>query len=283
MNVPQFVTFVRQFLLSVWERYHQNHCLQAAGNLAFTTVLSIIPVAIVMSSILLDFKHISDAFRLAQEYLLDKLIPSTAESVRELMPEITSTAENITFLSLLLLLTTSILLLRSIDETINIIWRLDGDGSVQKPFRLHYYLLVIVLAPVLLGLSLSITSYLSSLPFINNELRANLYEHYLLWLSPLCLNVITFSLLYKYSPRVTVTTKVALIGGVIAAVLFEAAKWLFSFYIVSFPNYQIIYGALSFIPIFLLWIYISWAIILFGAEVSYKIWVDSEGRQALKT
>jgi len=281
MNVPQSVTFVRLFLLSVWERYHQNHCLQAAGNLAFTTVLSITPVAIVMSSILLDFKHISDAFMLAQEYLLDKLIPSTAESVRELIPGITDTAENITFLSLLLLFATSILLLRSIDETINTIWRV--DGAVNKFFRFHYYLLVIVLAPVLLGLSLSITSYLSSLPFINNQLHVNLYEHFLLMISPLCLNVITFSLLYKYSPRVRVTTRVALIGGVAAAVLFEAAKWLFSFYIVSFSNYQLIYGVLSFIPIFLLWIYISWAIVLFGAEISYKIWVDSDGRQVLKT
>lgn len=272
MNFSHSITSMRQFLLSLWERYHEDHCLQAAGNLAFTTVLSIIPMAIVMSAVLLDFKHIRDASVKAQEFLLDKLVPSTADSIRDLMPGITSTAESITFVSLLFLLATSILLLRSIDETINTIWKL--DTSKKKSFRIHYYLLVIILAPVLLGLSLSITSYLSSLPFINMGANADKIEYYLLSLSPVILNAVTFSLLYKYSPRVEVAGIHALIGGVVAAILFEIANMLFSLYIVNFPNYQIIYGALSFIPIFLIWIFISWAIVLFGAEICYQLWAE---------
>ena len=96
-------------------------------------------------------------------------------------------------------------------------------------------------------------------------------EYYLLGITPIVLNAIAFTLLYKFSPQVYVSIKHARIGGIVAAIMFEGAKQVFSIYIFSFPNYQLIYGALSFIPIFLLWVFISWAIILLGAELTYAV------------
>lgn len=269
MKLKLHVVRLYNFTHLVWTQYHKDRCLEASGNLAFTTVLSVVPVAIVMASVLSHFQHISAASLRMQNFLLEKLVPTTAESVRNNLPEITSTAEHITLVSLLFLLVTAILLLRSIDETINKIWKLHPDTN--KTIRIHYYLLVIVLSPLLLGLSLSITSFLRSLPYIDTGLSMFNLEYYILGIIPVVLNAVVFTVLYKFSPRARVRLKHARTAAIVAAVMFELAKYLFSLYIVGFPNYQIIYGALSFIPIFLLWIYISWAIILFGAEICHAL------------
>lgn len=270
MNFKIQVTKLFGFIRRVLQQYYQDGCLDAAGNLAFTTVLSIVPVAIIVVSVLSGFEKISDASARVQSFLLGKLLPGTADSVRNYLPGITATAENIKLVSLFFLFVTAVFLLRSIDESINAIWKL--DPTVKKKIRIHYYLLVIVLSPVLLGLSLSISSFLISMPYIDAGLSLFDFEYYLLGIIPVILNAVVFTLLYKFSPRVWVSFKHAATGGIIAAVLFELAKHVFSLYVVGFPNYQIIYGALSFIPIFLLWIYISWTIILLGAEISFSLW-----------
>lgn len=262
------------FLLRVCRHYLQDRCFEASGNLAFATVLSIIPVTIIMVSILSNFNDISVASDKVEEFLLENLVPSAAENVINFLPELKDTTKRITTWSLLFLLATAVLLLRSIDDAINTIWK--HDPAFKKSFRLHYYVLVIILSPVLLGLSLSLTSIFNYLPKIDVDFALPFTGYYLLALIPVALNTVAFTLLYKFSPQKYVAIKYARIGGFVAAILFEIAKHTFSLYIASFPNYQIIYGALSFIPIFLLWIYISWAIILFGAEISHSVWIEAE-------
>ncbi|MFV2055799.1 MAG: YihY family inner membrane protein [Thiohalomonadales bacterium] len=258
------------FVLQVGRHYLRDRCFEASGNLAFTTVLSIIPITIIVVSILSKFNGISQATDKFQNFLFENLVPSVAEDVINYFPQLISSTDKITAWSLIFLLVTAVLLLRSIDDAINTIWQLDEKAN--KSIRLHYYILVIVIAPVLLGLSFSLTSivnfsvYIKTIPVMHDA------ERYLLGVVPLLLSTVAFTLLYKFSPRKYVSIKNAGIGGFIAALLFYMAKYLFTIYISSFPNYQIIYGALSFFPIFLIWIYISWSIILLGAEISHSLW-----------
>lgn len=259
------------------KRYGQDDCLESASSLAFTTILSIIPVAIVMVSVVSNFHDLSDISQRGQNFLLDNLIPDAASHVREYVINIGSTTGKITSISLLFLLFTAILLVRSIDETINKIWKIEWEK--RKAIRFLYYLLVVILSPILLGLSLTITSLIVSLPYIKEGVTFFNAKIFILGLLPVLLTAVVFTIIYKFSPRTYVSIKHARIGGFVAALLFELAKYIFSWYVIYFPSYQIIYGAVSFIPIFLMWIYISWAIILFGAEITYVLGVD---RKTLK-
>lgn len=266
------VKFTADFTWFTLKQYAQDDCLESASSLAFTTLLSIIPVAIVMVSVVSSFHDLSEISQRGQDFLLDNLIPDVASHVREYVVNIRSTNGKLTSISLLFLLFTAILLVRSIDETINKIWKIVWEK--RKAIRFIYYLLVVILSPILLGLSLTITSLMVSLPYISEGVTFFHAEIYILGLLPVLLTAVVFSIIYKFSPRTYVSIKNARIGGIVAALLFELAKYLFSWYIIYFPSYQIIYGAVSFFPIFLMWIYISWAIVLFGAEITYALGVD---------
>jgi len=131
------------------------------------------------------------------------------------------------------------------------------------------YWAVLTLSPLLVGLSLVVSSYLTSIPLIYGTAQSiGLSEGLLLNYTPFFLVSIAFSILYIVVPNCNVAIRHGILGGVVAGILFEIAKWGFTLYITLFPTYQLLYGALAAIPIFLLWVYLSWMIILFGAEVA---------------
>lgn len=120
------------------------------------------------------------------------------------------------------------------------------------------------------------TTYITSLSLLHGP-DALPGAETLLGLMPLAFSVAAFTLLYSAVPNARVPVRHALMGGVFTAVLFEAAKTLFGLYVSLFPGYQLIYGAFATVPIFLLWIYLSWMIVLFGAVLvcnlsSSRLW-----------
>lgn len=134
--------------------------------------------------------------------------------------------------------------------------------------RFSIYFILLTLGPVLIGISLSITTYLSTLTFFANTISIGNSQYNFLTLLPLIATTFAFTLLYKIVPNVKIPFTHALIGGIVAAVLFELAKRGFAFFITSFSTYQLIYGALAAIPLTLIWLYVSWLVILIGAEVT---------------
>ena len=162
----------------------------------------------------------------------------------------------------------AVMLISAIDSTLNTIWR---DTSKRRLMvSLAIYWMILTLGPVLIGSGLAATSYLISLTQFAEEYVSGV-RSFALWFVPVITSFFAFVLLYQLVPNRPVRFRYAAFGALIAAVLFELSKQVFSLYITHFPTYQAIYGALATVPILLVWIYLSWNIVLVGAELTVSL------------
>ena len=174
-------------------------------------------------------------------------------------------AGRLTAIGLLFLVVTAVMLLATIEGALNDIWRVPNTRKLLHRFLSYWALLT--LGPILVAVSLTLTSKILMLPFISHA-EATLLRETLDVVFPLAFEFGAVVLLYTVVPNVPVLWRHALAGGLFAAVLLELAKLLFAAAMKYFTTYQIMYGAIAALPIFLVWIYISWVIVLLGAIVT---------------
>jgi membrane protein len=254
--------FVRFVLL----RWSEDRCPHIAGSLAFTTILGLVPVFAIAVALLSRSPLFEAVMVQIKIFLLLNLLPEIAgRFITVYMVEFEANAGRLTSFGLLLLLGTAVPLLITIDHTINGIWR--GPRKRSLLVSLTAYLLVLVLGPVLIGASVFITTYLMALPARMPGVPAPA-SLLLLQGLPFAVSAAAFFLVYRLIPHLVVPWRHALAGGVVAAVLFELAKQGFAFYVAHAPMYNMVYGTFAAVPLFLLWIYLSWLIVLFGAELA---------------
>lgn len=258
------------------QRATEEKLLQAASSLTFTTVLSIVPLLAVVLSLFTAFPLFND-FRLALEnFLANNLMPpAVSDNIMDHLNQFALQASRLTTIGGLFLVVTSILLIMTIDTAFNDIWHVTRRRSLRQ--RALVYWAVLSLGPVLAGASLWATSVLAreSMGLVGELSRvAELFLSFL----PMALTALGFAALFVVVPNRRVEWKDALSGGVCTALLLEATKRAFAFYITGFPTYTVIYGAFSTLPVFLLWIYFSWLSVLLGATVAASLPMIRLGR-----
>ncbi|MDJ0956982.1 MAG: virulence factor BrkB family protein [Arenicellales bacterium] len=253
-----------QFTKRVWYRLLDDHVQMNAAALAFTTVLALVPAAAVTLSMLSIFPVFEEWSRELENFVYRNFVPAAGDVIQSQLEEFIGQTGRLTAFGLLFLLVSALLLLFTIEETLNKIWRVQDSRTIIQ--RILSYWAVLTLAPLLMGASLSLTSYLVSTAFGNGDI-AQLRTVFLAVL-PFLFVVLAFVLLYMAVPNKRIKFKDALIGGVAAGLLFEITKRGFTWYISNFQSYEVIYGALSSIPIFLIWVYLSWLVVLIGAEIT---------------
>jgi membrane protein len=170
----------------------------------------------------------------------------------------------LTGIGIAFLVVTAILMLRSIEAAFNIIWRSRKNRSAIHSFLLYWA--VLSLGPVFIGLALGISTYLASAALFFEDFDIIGIGAALLKLAPLMLSTAAFTLIYAAVPNSQVPIRHALLGGLITAFVFNTARSLFTKLVVG-SSYTVIYGAFAAFPLFLLWIYVSWNIVLGGAVV----------------
>ena len=250
----------------ILQRAREDQIAQVAGSLTFTTLLSLVPfvtIALGLFAAFPIFEHFKAAI---EEFFLENLLPDQAsEVVMAHVTEFSSKAAKLTVAGVVVLGITAVLLLQTIDRAFNAIWRVTHPRPLAQ--RILVYWTAVSLGPILIGGGLLITSFLVSgslglLP------AARWLTRGVLDIVPVALTMFAFTLLYVAVPNRDVQWKHAAIGGAAAAVAFEAMKHLFGLYIAHFPTYTLIYGAFAAIPIFLVWIYLSWLVTLAGALIA---------------
>ena len=209
-----------------------------------------------------------------QDFLFQNFVPTSGEVLRQYLQDFSDKASKLTGAGFAFLIVVALMLMASIDRALNAIWEVRSPRSALNKFVVYWAILSI--GPLLIGVSVVATSYLISLPLIS-EAAATGMGRELLGLTPIMASTLGFSLVYALVPNRHVSLKHAIIGGVIAAVLFELAKRAFGWYLTTFPTYEAIYGALATIPIFLVWIYLSWLVVLFGAELTHCLGIFRDG------
>jgi membrane protein len=274
----QHITRLIAFLRYMAERARQDRLKQVAASLTFTTLLSLVPlIAIAMASIAAfpAFEGLAIEFKI---FLLTTMMPETAGKVITVyMEEFAAAAGRLTAVGTAFLAVTAMMLMLTIEDAFNNIWRVSRPRPLVQ--RVLVYWAVLTLGPLLVGASLSLTSWLvSSSLGLAKEIPA--LGELVLKIVPGILSALAFTLLFVAVPNRYVPWRHALAGGVAAAAGFELMKRGFAVYVATFPTQRLIYGAFASIPIFLLWVYLSWLVVLLGALLTACLSAPSSRRRA---
>jgi membrane protein len=253
-------------LQTLRQRFREDRLGLTASSLTFTTLIALVPLATVTLALFSAFPMFA-RFQVALEtYFVESLIPDTiAKPVLATLNQFAAKSTQLGGVGLVLLVLTAIALLLTIDRALNEIWRV----RIRRPFaqRVLVYWAAATLGPLVLGFSLNLTALAisgprglgGSLPGAVNVL----------------INIVQFALLagamaalFRYVPNTHVRWRHALAGGVFVAAGFEVAKQLLGWYVAQAPGYALVYGAFATLPIFLLWLYCGWVIVLLGAVIA---------------
>lgn len=264
-NWQDFLNFMRFIVM----RFNQERCLQIAASLTFTTLLSLVPlitIALTMFSAFPVFENFSLEIK---TYLLKNLMPEMAGKViTEYMQQFTESAMRLTAVGVVLLGVTAMMLMITIGQAFNTIWRVARPRPLLK--RLVIYWAVLTLAPLLIGASLSLTSWLVGLS-MGYAKHVPIFGVGVLKVLPVLLTTLAFAMLFRLMPNRYVPYPHAWTGAFVAALIFESMNRVFGYYISHFPTYKLVYGAFASVPIFLMWIYLSWMAILIGAIIAASL------------
>ena len=256
MNRNSWRPALRQFgdfCVAMVQRFREERATQTAGSLAYTSLLSLVPLLTTALAIASAFPVFDNAVEALQDFMFANVLPDTPglEAITEQIDSFTANAGRLTAIGIVGFMVTAIMLMLTIDNALNRIFRVERRRSLLQ--SVFVYWAVLTLAPVLIGVSLSMTTL---------ALAASVGSVYLL---PFFFTCLALALLYGVIPARRVQVKHALLGGVVAGVGFELAKRLFALYLQQVPTYTLIYGAFATIPIFLVWLYVSWVVVLAGA------------------
>jgi membrane protein len=256
----------RALLDLVFKRFAEERCVQVAGDLTFTTLLALVPLFTIAFALFAAFPVFHDWSNAFKVFLLTTLVPEIGGKVITVyMQQFADNAARLTAIGIVFLAITALALMMTIERVFNTIWRVPRPRPVVQ--RLVLYWAALTIGPLLIGASLSLTSWLVTRS-MSIAAEVSGLDAALLKLAPVVLNVAAFALLYLAVPNRKVALRDALIGGVASALAFELMKRGFALYVQLFPTYALIYGAFASIPIFLLWIYLSWIVTLFGAVIA---------------
>ncbi|MEY5101097.1 MAG: YihY family inner rane domain protein [Pseudomonadota bacterium] len=252
--------------LTLRERFREDRLGITAGSLTFTTTISLVPLFTVGLAVFSAFPVFGRMEALLQKWLIQSLIPdSIARQVTSYLLQFSEKAGQMGWAGAIFLLVTALTLILTIDRKLNDIWRVRQQRPLAQ--RVLVYWAVLTLGPLLLGASLSLSSYavsasqgwVSAMP---GGIRVALDAiEFLLGLSGM-------AALYRYVPNAQVRWAHAFAGALLAAVSLELAKRGLGWYLTHVPTYSAVYGTFATVPILLIWLYTAWVIMLLGAVMT---------------
>ncbi|WP_417514314.1 YihY family inner membrane protein [Minwuia sp.] len=249
----------------VLRSFAEHRLTEVAASLTFTSLLALVPLMTISFAIISAFPQFDNMQEELENFIFGNFVPHASETLREYMGTFRGNAGKLSAIGTVFLGVTSIMLLVTIEGALNRIFLVKRKRSITM--RLLAFWALLTLGPVLFLVSISMTSTVFTLA--NQTGGEDLSAAFKLVgrVVPFILGLAGYVVLYTVMPNRRVEWRDALVGAAIAAFLFESLKALFGLYVVMFPTYQTIYGAISVLPILLLWIYLSWIITLAGAGI----------------
>ena len=254
------------FLRFVLRRWSDDRCPQIAGSLTYTTLLAVVPMFAVAVAVLSSSPFFEDVMSGIKVWLLLNLLPDIAHKIITVyMEQFAEHAVRLTWYGLAVVFALAVWTMLIMDRSFNAIWRVRRS----RPYWVMVvgYMALVVTGPLLLLVSVTISTYIMALS-AGVPGWASAAHAFALRAVPIAMSSIAFFLIYRIVPHRKVPWRHALLGAVVASVLFEAAKQVFSFFVRESPTYSLVYGAFAAVPVFLVWLYLSWLVVLLGAELA---------------
>jgi membrane protein len=249
----------------VWERVGEERLLDTAASLTFSTLLALVPLVTIALTVITAFPVFASFTAHIKDFLLANLVPEAAYRLITVYGrQFVDNAARLTAFGIAGLAITAVLVMHTILDAFNRIWRVRRPQSLA--IRIALYWAVLTVGPILVGGSLSVTSWLLALSGDLEQVAPGM-QGLLLKGVPFLLTMLALAFVYTTVPNRPIAMRDAIVGGVLAALVFEVVKVGFARYLNLFPTYRLVYGTFSSVPAFLLWIYLSWLIVLLGAVV----------------
>lgn len=266
------------FAKKTWFRYLRllighfidDNCTQKAASLTYTTLLSIVPMLAILLVIFSSVPALEGIREQVQHAIYQNLLPSFNNQVKEHIDVFAKNSAKMTLVGVSVLLFTTVMTLITIETAFNDIWRAKHQSTNWHSILRS--IITIVATPIVLTIAFIASSVIKSLDKLSRHLLGvgvdwSIWAMGLSFLSTMA----GFILLYWFIPKTKVPLKNAAIAGITIAILFECVKNFFGWAVTNFTSYEAIYGAFAVFPIFLLWIYVAWNLILLGVEISYTL------------
>lgn len=256
------------FLRTLWDQLRRDQVVIRASGLAYSSLLATVPLAAVVIGLLSAFGALEDIRVRLQDELLARLLPSNQDQLAALLDQFLANASKVGLVGFVFLILTAILLMDAVESSFNEIWQVTVRRRLIN--KVTAYTSVLVFGSLFIGTSLSISARLKTALILHGPtLHPGLVSHVQSLVFPSLLSLLAFLLMYLVIPFTRVHRSSALLGALVGSVLWEGAKSLFAVSIGSSVRYSTLYGSLAAIPIFLIWLNITWIIVLLGLEVAY--------------
>jgi membrane protein len=256
------------FFKFLWRRFLDDRLFEAAGALSFTTVFALVPLSMVVFGVLSAFPVFDEWSGRLSAYIFSNFVPSSARAVETYLRQFSENAGQLTVVGVVALVASLLITLTSVEATFNRIWRV--KLSRPKFSRFMVYWTVLTLGALIAATSLALSTRLFALEVFSTQ-PGRAIEDLMLRLAPMTIELVAFAAIYRAVPHRTVNWRHAFAGALLAVLLFEMVKGGLGLFLSSFPAYERIYGAVAFVPIFLLWIFLGWVAILLGASLAASI------------
>ncbi|MFK2901291.1 YihY family inner membrane protein [Dyella jejuensis] len=253
----------------LWQRFLDDKCFETAGALSYTTLVSLVPLTVAVLAMFAAFPMFEEARDTLINFVFSNFVPAAGETVQNALIDFSNNARKLTGISILVMLFSAVSMMNSIEDRLNRIWHVRN----HRPWgpRLLLYWAALTLGPILVVGGIAVTSYVTAVPMLRNAGQQLGIGQELLKAMPFVVTFFTLWLLYTAVPNRRVNRQHTAIGALLGAVLFEIARAGFTHYVRHAQNYQQIYGALAIIPLLLLWIYLSWVIVILCASVAASV------------
>ena len=277
------VTETAGFFLYAVKRYGRDETVRVAASLSYTTLLAMVPMLVIALAIFAAFPAFQQVRDQVLEFAFQNFVPHAGDVVKTALNSFISAAGSLTAVGIVMLGATAVMLLMTIEKALNGVFRVERQRSLTS--RLLLYWTLLTLGPMLLGASFSLSGYFFALAKLAEQVGGGVGVGWATRSIPLLLALFAFTLLYIAVPNRVVRIRDGLVGGLTAALAFGALRYGFTWYVTNNTTYQTIYGALASVPLFLVWLYLSWAVVLFGAVVAAALpeWRTRRGRALMES
>ncbi|MBT4906980.1 MAG: YihY family inner membrane protein [Rhodospirillaceae bacterium] len=255
-----------QFARTVVRRFSQDRVLVAAASLSYTSLLAIVPLFAIAFSVMMAFPVFDGMTQQLLSIVLSYTAPHIGGELETYVDRFVSNTSELTTLGVVWLAVTAVMLLSTIETAFNAIWRIEKPRPLGM--RLIAYWTTLTLGPLLLGAGLSVSTAFAMNNFMPLGLDFGVIRNMALRMLPFLFAVGGFAILYLALPNRRVAVRYALLGALVAGILFEVLKAVFGIYLQNAGTFESVYGSLAALPVFLIWMYLVWAVVLFGAIVA---------------
>ena len=266
------------FLSYVGGRFSRDRCLRMAAGLSYTSLLAIVPLTAIAFSMLAAFPVFSGVREILQDAVFSNLLPQTADATKDYFNQFIQNTTTLSAVGIVALAATAVLLLGTIEADMNAIFRVARPRALVP--RLLVFWALLTLGPLLLGASFSLSTYFfAATQWVGIDTSGGLIAFFGTFL-PTIMIILMLTVFFVIIPNRPVSLTAGISGALVAGIGFTILRKIFGWYIVTFPTYQNIYGAMSVVPIFLIWMYLSWLLVLIGAVLTASVseWQSAGGK-----